>query len=155
MYTLSTGTGSLVLSALGWGFFGSFLFITIWFLTHQEKEHNAAYQAVYRQRFWITVVGFLIGAIPAAWLSMTCGFRIGHFLFYLFFIVHGVYMAWPKKSMLDSNPTPEQTKAWIQKYRTIHLVSLMGFATGLVVSIVVMVNVMSPEKKTSVCKILS
>lgn len=159
MVSLTTGTGSMVLSALGWGFFGSFLFITVWFLQYQRnnnmKNNNMAEKCreVCRQRFWVMVVGLVIGVIPATWLSMTCGFRIGHFLFYLFFIVHGVYMAWPKKSMLDSTTSQEEVRAWIQRYRMIHLISMMGFTAGLVGSLVFMM-VLSP-KKTTVCAMLA
>jgi hypothetical protein len=156
--TNTTTVGSRVISCLGWGFLGSFLSIMVWFLTKPQEMQKLSemdqYRKVAEQRLWITATGFLLGIVPSIYLTMTCRFRIGHFLFYLFFIVYSVYTAWPKRSLLDSNNTINmiQAKEWIKVHRAIHGVSALGFCTAFVISAIVIFY--TEPKPTSPCQIL-
>jgi len=154
--------GSFLVSAMGWGFFTSFLGIMIWTLvnTHQDQlqsvlndSQKEKYKQICYQRFQAVLYGILAGVIPAFVLSLSCGFRLGHFLFYLFFVVYTFYGLYPKQYLLDYLTNTVQIKAYVKTYDFMKHLSCFGFLLGFLLYILV-VWFSSGIPSTSPCKLL-
>lgn len=156
-------SGSVLVSALGWGMFGSFLLMMIWSCRFQmvhlanslDPQQMKLMKKIVKMRSSIFIWSIVIAFFPALWLTYNCEFQIGYFLFFLFLISTILYSVWPKHHyMINHLTTAEQASQWYAICMCMRTHSLTGFVLGLV-SYLVIVYALTPYKERSVCALLN
>lgn len=161
----TSGRGTILLSALGWGLLGSYVAVMTWgcersisvLASGLDDDQIDKFRRIVRERKSLTLWAMLVSLIPALAVLSWCKSSIGIALFVWLGLTILIYLVWPKSLfMLDSLTDPAQASQWMSIcicMRTRAIIGLIGGIGIYILTIALTRPILSQPPLTS-CNIL-